>query len=183
MPDRIPTSVNPEHAATRGFRTSGKLKLETMERLKDRLMPPYGEVKVDLEFGKDGRRMFLQGNIVGEAVLQCQRCLNDMTLEIDHQFRLGFIASEAEIDFLLPGEEPLMLGGDTDSHKDELRLADVIEDELELLLPMVIKHSSELGGDSCQPDSAQVNESEVEEIEVKTSKKNPFDVLRDLKKH
>ena len=188
MPDRIPTSINPEHAATRGFRTSGVLKLESMERLLDRLRPPFGEVKVEIEFGKDGRRMFLQGSIVGEAVLQCQRCLDDMAQKIDHQFRLGFIFSEAEIDGLLPDEEPLMLDGD--SKTSELRLADVIEDELELLLPMVIKHSPELGEEICQASITGMQyakESDIEQeaaiLEESTSKKNPFDVLKDLKKH
>ena len=191
MPDRIPISVNPEHAATRGFKTSGKLKLETMERLLDRLLPPYGEVTVELGFGKNGRKMFLQGNIVGEAVLQCQRCLKDMNLEINHQFRLSFVSTEAEIDELLPGEEPLMLNGDPSTgsfnKKDELRLADVIEDELELLLPMVIKHSSDVGEDICQNDILSTHENSIdrniEQNEVKPSKKNPFAVLKDLKKH
>ena len=174
MPDRIPISINPEHAATRGFRTSGLLKLESMERLLDRLVAPFGEVKVELEFGKRGQRMFLQGDVTGEAILQCQRCLQEMKQEINHQFRLGLIFSEAEIDGLLPGEEPLLISDDN----EELRLAEVIEDELELLLPMVVKHSA----DMCQTGMEPAKEIEQVQVEVKTSKKNPFEVLMDLKK-
>jgi uncharacterized protein len=151
-----------------------------MERLLDRLVSPFGEVKVELEFGKQGKRMFLQGGISGKASLQCQRCLQAMTQEIDHQFRLGLIYSEAEIDGLLPGEEPLII----DYNEEALRLAEIIEDELELLLPMVVKHPA----DQCQTGMKSVKEADLiaeqiesDQSETKTSK-NPFAVLADLKK-
>jgi len=168
----MPISINPEHAATRGFRTSGLLKLESMDRLLDRLVAPFGEVKVELEFGKHGQRMFLQGNVTGEAVLQCQRCLQKMRQEINHQFRLGLISCEAEIEGLLPGEEPLLIEDDS----EDLRLIEVIEDELELLLPMVVKHPAEICQTGIEPST------ETEQVVIKTSKKNPFEVLMDLKK-
>ncbi|HFE39437.1 MAG TPA: hypothetical protein ENK06_13665 [Gammaproteobacteria bacterium] len=174
MPDRLPIFVNPEHAAIRGFRTSGRLMLQNMARLQDRLLAPYGEVEVDLVFGKQGRRMYLAGTLSGWAALQCQRCLQKMTMDIATEFRLGFVFSEAEIDGLLPGEEPLLIDAD---NKDALRLASVIEDELELLLPMVIKHPE----GQCQSGAEPAQETAKKEL--KTSRKNPFDVLVDLKKH
>jgi len=145
-----------------------------MERLTDRLADPFGKVEVELEFGKHGNRMFIHGTVQGHAVLQCQRCLERFELPIDTQIKLGLIHSEAEIESLLPEEEPLLLD---ESNRDELCLADVVEDELELILPMVARHSEGL----CQSGIAPVKE-EIKPQELKSTKKNPFAVLADLKK-
>jgi len=170
MPDRMPILINPEHAATRGLQTSGVLKLKDMARLNDRLVAPFGEVNVELTFGKQGQRMFVQGSIAGYASLQCQRCLQAVKQEINHKFKLGMIQSDAEVDCLLPGEEPMLISG------EDYRLADIIEDELELLLPMVVKHPDDQCESGMEPAA---DEPELEE--VKTSK-NPFAELVDLKK-
>ncbi len=174
MHSRLPIFVNPEHVANRGYKTSGLLKLESMSRLHDRIVPPFGEVEVDLEFGKYGDKMFLRGSVHGKAIVQCQRCLQTMNVAIDTEFYLGLIFSEAEIASLLPSQEPLLLD---ESNKEELRLADVVEEELELLLPMVAKHAE----GQCQPSMLPAKE-RPQEQRVKTSKKNPFAVLVDLKK-
>ena len=174
MPERLPLSINPERAAARGLKASGVFLLEKMERLHDRLMPPYGEVNVDLKFGKEGKRKYLTGHITGNMVMECQRCMSEMGETVDHQFRLGMIESEAEIESLLPGEEPLLISN------DDIFIADIIEDELELLLPMVVMHNDK----SCRNNYAMptVEDLPVEEPVVEKKRPNPFAVLADLKK-
>ncbi len=173
MPERLPIYINPERAVARGLEASGSFKLEKMDRLRDRLLSPYGEVNVALQFGAEGKRKYLKGHIVGEMILECQRCMSDMKMVVDHSFRLGFIQSEAEIDALLPGEEPLMV------NNEDLFIADIIEDELELLLPMVVMHDP----GSCEANVLSTIEEEPEEEPVIEDKRpNPFAVLVDLKK-
>jgi len=174
MPERLPIYINPERAAASGLDASGEFVLEKMERLRDRLLPPYGSVEARLSFGKEGRRKYLSGHIVGKMVVECQRCMSALEKPVDHQFRLGLIETEVEIDMLLPGEEPLMISN------EDLFLADVIEDELELLLPMVAMH--EAGSCEQREMSAIVDEIPEDEPVVEDKRPNPFAALVDLKK-
>jgi uncharacterized protein len=144
------------------------LALEKMTRLREHLLEPYGEIWVDLEFGGNGRKKFVEGRITGEMILQCQRCMQAMPQKVEHRFRLAIIESDAEVAALLPGEEPLIAEG------EELLVADFIEDELELLLPMVIMHPEgqcESGYQSSKEDTSDEQAAE-----------NPFAVLANLKK-
>jgi len=182
MPERLPLFINPERAAARGYEASGVYMLEKMDRLRERLIEPYGKVEVRLKFDKDGRRKSLAGHIVGEMVVECQRCMSALEMPIDHHFQLGLIETEAEIDGLLPGEEPLMISN------EDLFLADIIEDELELLLPMVVMHDA----GSCElrampAFTGAFTGEEIEEIpdeapEIEDKRPNPFAVLVELKK-
>ena len=168
MMRKLPVFVNPEHVCTSGLKTSGALQLENMSRLREQLLAPYGEVWVDLEFGGNGRKKYVQGRIQGEMVLQCQRCMQPMSQKVEHQFRLAIIESDAEIDALMPDEEPLI------AEEENLLVADIIEDELELLLPMVVMHPE---GNCVSGYEPEVNEGDNE-----PTAQNPFAILADLKK-
>ncbi|MDH3325946.1 MAG: YceD family protein [Gammaproteobacteria bacterium] len=181
MSKRLPIHINPERAVARGLEASGDFLLEKMDDLRDRLFAPYGKVSARFKFDKNGSRKRLTGHIVGEMIVECQRCMGGLKMPIDHHFQLGLIESEAEIDRLYPGEEPLMIGN------EDLFLADIVEDELELLLPMVVMHDVGL----CEqhvapsvekvPDELHVN-SPVDESVIENKRPNPFAVLIDLKK-
>lgn len=167
MSHRLPVFINPEHACNRGLICSGSLDLEKMQRLRDRLSAPYGTVNIELTFYKEGRGNKLEGSISGNMVAECQRCMQAMPIEVNHAFKLAFITSEAEIETLMPGEEPCM------ANEGDLLLADIIEDELELSLPMIVMHDNEQCGE-------KTNESE-DARESDSQKQNPFAVLSELK--
>ena len=174
MPERLPLYINPERAAARGFDATGEFALEKMERLRERLFLPFGKVTARLKFDKDGRRKFLMGHISGEMIVECQRCMLALEMPVDHQFKLGLIETEAEIDRLLPDEEPLMISN------EDIFLADIIEDELELLLPMVAMH--EVGACENRSMPASMEEIPEEEPVIEEKRPNPFAMLGDLKK-
>jgi len=176
MPERLPVFINPESAASRSLQTSGLLSLETMDRIIDRLVAPYGKVDVSLGFSKEGQRVTIRGKIDGTLHMECQRCMQALEFKIDHKFELGLIKSEAEIESLLPSQEPLLI-----SHED-LRLADIVEDELGLLIPMSVMHEP----DECAAtEDYAVKEEDLVEEDLSNEpppKKNPFAALADLKK-
>ena len=176
MPERLPVFINPEKVTARGLKTSGELYLEKMDRLIDRLVAPFGKVHVALEFSKYEQRMMMRGHIDGTMYLECQRCMQAVEFDVNHEFELGFIKNEAEIDNLLPGQEPLLVG------QEDIRLADVIEDELTLLLPISIMHEPQ----ACfEKNDYGLEKSEIKQDKVVVEtplKKNPFAVLADLKK-
>jgi uncharacterized protein len=102
--------------------------------------------------------------------MTCQRCLQPVVepLEVDRWFR--FVASEEEA-----AEE------DTDAEEDllvlqrQLKLLELIEDELLLALPVIARH------DAC-PDPLPQPEDLADDAEEETKAPNPFAVLEALKK-
>ena len=176
MPERLPVFIHPEKFAARGLRTSGDLSLEKMDRLIDRLVAPYGKVHVSLVFAKLGQRMTMQGHVDGIMYVECQRCMQAIAFTVDHHLELGLIKSEAEIERLLPGQEPLLIG------QLDIRLADVIEDELTLLLPMSTMHEPQACFVKNGYGAEKSTSVDAEPVSRTSQKKNPFAALVDLKK-
>ncbi len=166
MSHRLPVFINPEHACIRGLEVAGNLQLAKMQRLQDRLLAPYGEVDVKLTFHRDDQKNKLKGKISGEMVAECQRCMEAVSIPVAHEFKLAFIESDAEVDALMPGEEPCL------TDEKALLLADIIEDELELLLPMVVMHQDPHCGKTNRREDAH---------ETDNDRRNPFAVLAEIK--
>ena len=135
-----------------------------MPRLKGSLCSTDGAVTYDIEFGRDELGV---ANVRVKAdaglPLMCQRSLEPFVLPVKVDATLGLIVSESEEAGLPPGYEPLLLEND-----GKLHIADVIEDELILALPVV----------PLKPGVEPVERSwAVEEIEEEPPKENPFAVL------
>jgi uncharacterized protein len=116
--------------ARRSFQ--GSIPLASMPRLRSSLESDGGAVTYDIEFSKNDLGV---ANVWVRAEaglpLMCQRSLEPFVLPVRVDARLGLIESEAEEAGLPAGYEPLMVDN------GRLRLADVIEDELILALPVV----------------------------------------------
>jgi len=92
------------------------------------------------ERGKPELRLAVDGSVR----LQCQRCLGDMDFPLRFEAQLELAASEAEILSADDDVERIVAGR-------EMNVADLVEDEVILALPMVPKHehcraAEELGG-------------------------------------
>jgi uncharacterized protein len=110
----------------------GSLPLAAMARLRDSLAATAGMVTFDLEFGRDDLGVaHLHVRADAALPLTCQRTLETFELPVHIDTRLGLITQEAEESALPTGYEPLLTSDGT------LRLADVIEDELILALPVI----------------------------------------------
>lgn len=117
-------------AARRRF--EGSLPLRDMPRLRDSLARADGVAQFTIEFGRDEwGNAFLALEVRTQLPLQCQRTLEVFELPVALDERLGLIVREEDEAALPPGFEPLL------TTSGELRLADVIEDELILALPVV----------------------------------------------
>jgi uncharacterized protein len=116
--------------ARRSFQ--GSIPLAAMSRLRGSLESADGAVTFDIEFGKNELGV---ANVWVRAEaglpLMCQRSLEPFVLPVRVDARLGLIESESEEAGLPPGYEPLLVDN------GQLRLADVVEDELILALPVV----------------------------------------------
>lgn len=165
LPERV--DVARQVQARRTF--EGSLPLASMQRLRTSLASDGGEARYALEFGKDGLGIsYLALRVEAGLPLVCQRTLETFAYRVAIDQRLGLIASESEEAALPEGYEPLLVPED-----GQLDLADVIEDELILALPVVpLKPGAPLEWKDPSADDS-----------VGEQRPNPFAVLGTLKKH
>lgn len=146
---------------------TGSVPLAAMLRLRDSLAATAGVVTFDLEFGKDDLGVaYLHVRADAALPLICQRTLEMFELPVHIDTRLGLITQEADEAGLPTGYEPLLIsdGG--------LRLADVIEDELILALPVI----------PVKPGAApSVHTFGAVDEPLEAGKPNPFAVLQKIK--
>jgi uncharacterized protein len=131
----LSATIDPIMLADQGQRLSGRVPVQSMARLRAQLLEDAGEVDVDLAFeraeGSNLRRM--RGRIVAQLAVRCQRCLEPMTIEVVAEPDTILLAA-GEADPGLPPE------ADTLTVSTSVAVAELIEDELLLALPMVPMH-------------------------------------------
>lgn len=143
-----------------------------LARLTDAVLSLDVEFTAALSFSRDAeQRRIVAGDVSGQVVLECQRCLQPVSVALNGQFTMAVVYNE-EMAKALPADiDPLMLLPD-----EPLVVADLVEDELLLCLPMHAMHDE--GECQIQTEFAP-DDSEVEEAPVKD---NPFKVLESLKR-
>ncbi|HHJ14405.1 MAG TPA: metal-binding protein [Gammaproteobacteria bacterium] len=165
MLDRLPVQVEPLGLCDAGRAFRGVVAVEVLERLAPLLARREGELRVELGFGLDERRIrVVEGRVSGELRLLCQRCLKALTFPVDLAFRLGVVLHDAEAQRLPEGYEPLLADG------EPLPSSRIVEDELLLAIPPVPLHGA---GEGCRIE--HVNQPAPE-------RENPFAVLEKLKR-
>lgn len=166
---RLPVHIDPFRAAERQQQFAGTIKLSALHRLCDSLISSDGEVYVEMAAGKDpvGTR-FMRGYAEVTVEQTCQRCMHPFTYPLRADFLVGICRNDVASALLAENYEPLIV------EEDSLFLADFIEDELLLALPIVARHTS------CE---VAVNASNTEDkMENVVKSVNPFAQLQLLKK-
>lgn len=128
--------VDPVHLASREEQIAGHVPVKSFTRLSNLLQTSDGNVQVLIAFGKgEIGYPIVQGDIKANVVVECQRCLQSMPLQLDTEFRL--VAMDMDSD-----------ASDSDGLFDavlmddgEIDLYDLIEDELVMAMPMVPMHA------------------------------------------
>lgn len=157
----LPEAFDPRQAARSGERFAGSLPLSRFHRLTDLLVEPAGEVAVALSLETDDSGRPVVGGVIRATLgLICQRCLEPMTVELRAEPRLVVVAGED----LAPedGAEHVLCGPG-----ERLALAELVEDELILGLPVVALHGA---GSSCAAPAAAERE----------RRSSPFAVLKGI---
>jgi uncharacterized protein len=121
-------------------------------------------VRFEFRFSRNevGHRL-IEGSVDTVVELVCQRCLEPVVVEIHAEIMLGVLNNEQDVGKLPESTEPLVLG------ESPVWLADLIEDEILLALPVVPRHAH-----LCVPFHREYNDTDVVE--------NPFAALRGLVK-
>jgi uncharacterized protein len=138
-----------------------------MQRLRGSLASGEGEARYSAGFDKDALGVsYLALHVEAGLPLVCQRTLEPFVHEVVLDQRMGVVADESEEAALPPGYEPLL------APDGEVSIADVIEDELILALPVV----------PLRP-GAPLEWKDPEDNAGEEVPPNPFAVLGTLKKH
>ncbi len=168
--EQIPEFVDVRRLAKAKQNISGKIGLKKFGRLGQNLARCDGAIAVELQFDKDIVGLYyISGKLQGELQLTCQRCMQPMPSIVEHEFMLSPVWTDAQAKILPEYYEPVMLLDD-----ERLSLAEIIEDELILQLPVLAKHDEQ----DCCVKVATLDENS----EVLPKKPNPFAVLAALKK-
>jgi len=118
-----------------GLTLTGEVRVAELLRLQGTVLRD-APIRFRLSFGtNDEGQAVVTGQVWGAVELTCQRCLEAVVIELGSIVGLGVVDSEEEAKRLPPELDPLILGA------EPVRLADLIEDEILLALPVVPMHA------------------------------------------
>lgn len=145
-------------SATRCF--TGHTSLSAFTRLAGLLLDTEGECRYEIEFDRDmAGQAVVDVMVEVELPLQCQRTLERFLFPVQVRQRLGLLADESGESALPEGYEPVLVGPD-----GELRMLDLVEDELILAVPAFpVKPGTEeveaewADADAVEPEEPRIN--------------------------
>ncbi|MDE2235219.1 MAG: DUF177 domain-containing protein [Gammaproteobacteria bacterium] len=113
---------------------TGSISLGALSRLATAIAHNSGLVAVDLSARYDGDQVVVQGAVEATLMLSCQRCFAEVELPVKSEFTLAWVRSETQAAELPESYEPLL------SASGRVKIADLVEDELLLALPLAVLH-------------------------------------------
>ncbi len=113
----------------------GEAGLSQMPRLAASVAGVDGPASYRLEFSHDdGGRAIVRGRVALAMRLICQRCLDDVRVEVDAPIELALVRGDREASELPDELDPLPVGDGL------LRPLELVEDELLLAIPLIPMH-------------------------------------------
>jgi len=180
MREALPQSVDPRRQAELGRTLSGVISLARMPRLAavvlDAEQSAEDYAAFELGFRRDASgRHLVEGRVEATLRLRCERCNGELELPVSSNFTLAVVEGLDEAAQLPEAYEPLL------PDETEVDPAALVEDELLLALPAVLRHPVGV----CEPPVR----SGVEDVppadlpDGTPARDNPFAVLDALKRH
>ena len=160
-----PQLVDPRRLAENRDDISGVLAIAELPRLAELLRDNSGSVQFELYFEKNEQdRVRIFGKFAAELIMECQRCLQAVEVNIAREISVVLISNENEAKSLSNDVEPSLMTG------KNLSLPLFFEDELLLAIPLAPSH-----------DSRDCHVAEQQQSGIKNDTHRPFEVLKDLK--
>ncbi|MCQ2139986.1 MAG: DUF177 domain-containing protein [Bacteroidales bacterium] len=137
------------------------------------------DVSVDVFVEKSGKYIGVDGVLSGTVTVQCDRCLSDLSLPVDVDFKLSVKFGEEPLEALPAenGEREIVFVPEDDT---DLDLSQTIYDYVCLSLPMQRVHPE----GECDPETVRFLSVETDEAEEEAAApvESPFAALKDLLK-
>lgn len=172
MVKALPQRFNPDLLARDGTRFEIVMPQTQMTRLAGILASAEHDLHCTALFSRRKEHIVISGKIRTSFVVQCQRCLEDMQIDIDESFELVFVENEERAEALPKQFDPVIL----DEH-GHIHVVDLFEDEVILHVPEIPKHADD--------EACRVAKTEFGSLpkDVEEGKPNPFDTLKNLQLH
>jgi uncharacterized protein len=162
---QLPKTIKLFNFAKKEVDLHSEYKIANVPRVSEIARNTEDNLKVYLSFHlENGKIPCVKGIIKSKIVLDCQRCLDSLDLDLNVFFNLAFVRYESQAEGLDEVYEIYLLGED-----ENLDTLDLISDEILLSLPMAPSHQFDCG---LKVES---------EMKVEKIRKNPFDVLKNIK--
>jgi uncharacterized protein len=171
MSSGLPEFLDLARVTRQPLEQAGRIRIGKMPRLCAVLSDNGGDARVRLQAQDDGSgRIIVQGEAQADLTLICQRCLQPMQQYVSAGFRLAWVRDEDTAAAMQTETCDPLLSAD-----GRVRLAELVEDELLLALPIVALHELE----TCDAGS-NLHDAHAEAPGT-PAKQNPFAVLEQLK--
>lgn len=150
----------------------GTIPVSRMSRFCDLVVATQGDVQVAMKFLLDeSHRRIIEGTLDTQAKVICQRCLEPMQIALHDEFRLAVVESESKSASLPKSLDPWIC------EDIKLVLAEVIEEQLILCMPIVSYHDT----NCIEKLTFEASQNKPDGTAHGAGKPNPFDVLKALK--
>jgi uncharacterized protein len=170
MQDKLRKRYQVQKEVTQSGRFEGEIELSELKRLGEMLYPGNAsrreqKIALDFEFTRSEFDIpMLAGHLQTRLVLECQRCLQPLELPMELDFKLLIDAND---DIVRHGSEDTLYSED-----GYIDIAEVVEDEVILAIPLVALHADSACNSNWQASASATEPAKPE---------NPFSVLQQLK--
>lgn len=168
----VPTYVDTRKVFLQLGSIAGFVALERLARFRDCLASETGTVYVELGFGtsETGIRL-ITGKLKADVTVTCQRCLEPLGIALRDDIRLALLQDETGVADLDKDLDPWICA------ETKLQLAELIEEQLMLCLPIVSTHDTA----DCSSRLEHAAGETATDRSNKNGTANPFSVLKSLK--
>ncbi|SMN14550.1 COG1399 protein, clustered with ribosomal protein L32p [uncultured Candidatus Thioglobus sp.] len=164
MKQGIPDTIKLFRFASRSLTFSQCYQVKDLPRISKLLSNQDSTVDVKLSFNlEEGKIPCIKGEIKLDAVLTCQRCLDEVSIHLQPKFQLAFLQNEQQGETLSTSFETIL---NTD---EEFSTIEFITDEVLIVIPMTPMHKHKCAS---YQDTQPINQQKRE---------NPFAILQQLK--
>ena len=164
--NQLPKVIKLFNFAKKERSLGGVYKISSIPRISEIARNKEDNVKVDLSFYLENNKTpCIKGIINLNIILDCQRCLEALPIELKVDFKLAFVRHEQQAEGLDSSYELYV----TKEEEEELLTIDIIADEILLSIPMAPSHDFDC--------NLIINNNEV----VEESRENPFTILKNIK--
>jgi len=168
--DTLPKYFDPRKYASHEQALEGYLPLNKFKELCAILASNEGNAFIHLDFRVDeDRRYIATGSLTAQVQVVCQRCMGAVNHDLALDLLLAFVYDEDHAKNLPDDYDPVVM---TDG---EVILADMVEQEIILALPIVAYHEES----GCNPTAVKYASSTDDAPD--DEKPNPFSILAQLK--
>jgi uncharacterized protein len=162
--------------AAQRTRLDREFPIDGFARLRDSLARPDGRAAVQFRFHAAGAYPALEGAVRAKAWLVCQRCLQQFEAALESPVRVAFVGRDAEAGRVPDEYDAVTAPG------GRIQLAEFVEDELLLALPLVPMHATPAECALKLAEEAQVESENEAPAAPAQPVTRPFADLRELMK-